>query len=150
MAAMSPLARFLSEAWTSDRGRLGRAERSARIMQSGPGPACRSTATITQPDYETGDERIRAIFARTICKGFPPRAQHRKPQPKFVKPCRGLRPLRALVSSFSNTVSTAETFQAVGAAQKQASGARKRRHAKGPDRAPLCFSGATILTPMMK
>ena len=38
-------------------------------------------------------------------------------------------------------MSTAERFQASVAEQKQASGARMRRHAKGPDRAPLHVGG---------
>lgn len=48
-----------------------------------------SRCSITQPDYQSGNQRIRALFARMIYERMTPCAQQRMPQPKFFKPYRG-------------------------------------------------------------
>jgi hypothetical protein len=49
-----------------------------------------ATLPFPQPDYETRDRRIRALFARLICEKIAPRAYWRMPEPKFFKQCRRL------------------------------------------------------------
>ena len=44
---------------------------------------------ITQPDHESGNQRIRSLFGRMMCARTASRASQRKPQPKFFKQHRG-------------------------------------------------------------
>ena len=44
---------------------------------------------ITQPDHESGNQRIRTLFGRMMCARTASRASQRKPQPKFFKQHRG-------------------------------------------------------------
>jgi hypothetical protein len=44
---------------------------------------------ITQPDHESGNQRICTLFGRMMCARTASRASQRKPQPKFFKQHRG-------------------------------------------------------------